>query len=111
MDSIYSLMLFFQVMVLKMRGGDTKPVFEYDAIKMHVNNMDIEFPNQLFIDGQFVDATSGKFLKSINPATEELICDVSYCHLYLWLINYSFEEIFMMNILYITLLNQIEGVL
>ncbi|KAK8387245.1 hypothetical protein O3P69_018098 [Scylla paramamosain] len=67
---------FVQVMVLKMRGGDTKPVFEYDAIKMHVNNMDIEFPNQLFIDGQFVDATSGKFLKSINPATEELICDV-----------------------------------
>lgn len=73
-------MLPFQVMVIKMRGGDTKPVFEYDAIKMHVNNMDLEFPNQLFIDGQFVDATSGKFLKSINPATEELICDVSQCH-------------------------------
>ncbi|KAG7167569.1 Cytosolic 10-formyltetrahydrofolate dehydrogenase-like [Homarus americanus] len=67
---------FVQVMVIKMRGGDTKPVFEYDAFKMHVNNMDIEFPQQLFIDGQFVDATSGKFLKSINPATEELICDV-----------------------------------
>ncbi|XP_050700415.1 cytosolic 10-formyltetrahydrofolate dehydrogenase-like, partial [Eriocheir sinensis] len=67
---------FVQVMVMKMRGGDAKPVFEYDAIKMHVNNMDLEFPNQLFIDGQFVDATSGKFLKSINPATEELICEV-----------------------------------
>lgn len=63
-------------MVIKMRGGDTKPVFEYDAFKMHVNNMDLEFPHQLFINGQFVDATSGKVLKSINPATEELICDV-----------------------------------
>ncbi|KAK8742940.1 hypothetical protein OTU49_017400, partial [Cherax quadricarinatus] len=62
---------FIQVMVMRMRGGDAKPVFEYDAIKMHVNNMDIEFPHQLFIDGQFVDATSGKYLKSINPATEE----------------------------------------
>ncbi|KAG0711342.1 Cytosolic 10-formyltetrahydrofolate dehydrogenase [Chionoecetes opilio] len=67
---------FIQVMVIKMRGGDTKPTFEYDAIKMHVNNMDLEFPNQLFIDGQFADATSGKFTKSINPATEEVICDV-----------------------------------
>lgn len=64
-------------MVIKRRGGDTKPKFEYNAFKMHVNNMDIEFPTQLFIDGQFVDATSGKFLHSINPATEELICDVS----------------------------------
>lgn len=82
-----------------MRGGDTKPVFEYDAIKMHVNNMDIEFPNQLFIDGQFIDATSGKFLKSINPATEELICDVSLCHHIVQpLTVYSFKEISMINI-------------
>lgn len=64
-------------MTIKRRGGDTKPKFEYNAFKMHVNNMDIAFPTQLFIDGQFVDATSGKFLHSINPATEELICDVS----------------------------------
>ncbi|XP_063608578.1 cytosolic 10-formyltetrahydrofolate dehydrogenase-like [Penaeus indicus] len=67
---------FIQVMVRKMRGGDEKPVFEFDAINMHVNNMDISFAHQLFIDGQFVDATGGKFLKSIDPATEKLICDV-----------------------------------
>ncbi|KAK4319328.1 hypothetical protein Pmani_009720 [Petrolisthes manimaculis] len=67
---------FIQVMVIVRRGGDTKPKFEYNAFKMHVNNMDLAFPTQLFIDGQFVDATSGKFLHSINPATEELICDV-----------------------------------
>lgn len=64
-------------MVRKMRGGDEKPVFEFDAIKMNVNNMDISFAHQLFIDGQFVDATGGRFLKSIDPATEKLICDVS----------------------------------
>ncbi|XP_069994485.1 cytosolic 10-formyltetrahydrofolate dehydrogenase isoform X1 [Penaeus vannamei] len=67
---------FIQVMVRKMRGGDEKPVFEFDAVKMHVNNMDISFAHQLFIDGQFVDATGGRFLKSIDPATEKLICDV-----------------------------------
>ncbi|XP_071528563.1 cytosolic 10-formyltetrahydrofolate dehydrogenase isoform X3 [Panulirus ornatus] len=67
---------FIQVMAIRLRGGDTKPVFEYDSVKMHVNNMDIEFPHQLFIDGQFIDATSGKYLRSINPTTEELICEV-----------------------------------
>ena len=60
-----------------MRGGDTKPVFTYDAIKLTANKLDLEFPHQLFINGQFVDATGGKVLKSINPTTEELICDVS----------------------------------
>ncbi|XP_068238224.1 cytosolic 10-formyltetrahydrofolate dehydrogenase isoform X2 [Palaemon carinicauda] len=67
---------FIQAVVLRLRGGDAKPVFEFDAVKMHVNNMDIQFAHQLFINGQFVDATGGKVLKSINPATEELICDV-----------------------------------
>ena len=60
----------------KLRGGDVKSELEFDAVKMHVNNMDISFAHQLFINGEFVNATSGKVLKSINPATEELICDV-----------------------------------
>ena len=59
-----------------MRGGDLKPVFKYDAIKMTANKMALEFPHQLFINGQFVDATGGKVLKSINPTNEELICEV-----------------------------------
>lgn len=60
-----------------MRGGDTKPVFTYDAVRLTANKMDLEFPHQLFINGSFVDATGGKVLKSIDPSTEELICEVS----------------------------------
>ena len=43
---------------------------------MNVNKMDISFPTQLFIDGEFVDATSGKKLRSIDPKDESLICEV-----------------------------------
>ena len=43
---------------------------------MFVNKMNISFPTQLFIDGQFVDATSGKKLKSIDPKDESVICEV-----------------------------------
>lgn len=39
--------------------------------------MNIRFPKQLFINGEFVNATSGKTLKVINPADETLICEVS----------------------------------
>src|SRR5207253_9918640 len=34
-------------------------------------------PNQLFINGQFVDAKSGQTFATINPATEEKITDVA----------------------------------
>ena len=51
---------FIQTVTIKMRGGDLKPVFTFDALKIHANKMDIEFPNQLFINGKFVDATGGK---------------------------------------------------
>lgn len=67
---------FMQTVVVKMRGGDTKPVFTYDAFRMTANKMDLEFPHQLFINGSFVDATGGKVLRSIDPSTEELICEV-----------------------------------
>src|SRR6266850_4948600 len=35
------------------------------------------FRNQLFINGEFVDAKSGKTFPTINPATEEKIADVA----------------------------------
>lgn len=44
---------------------------------MEVNKMKIKFPCQLFINGEFIDAENGKTTTSINPATEEAICDVS----------------------------------
>ena len=43
---------------------------------MHVNKMNISFPSQLFIDGEFVDGTSGRKLKSIDPKDETVICEV-----------------------------------
>src|SRR4030088_1516329 len=35
---------------------------------------------QLFIDGQFVDAESGKTFKSPNPATGKTFCEVADAH-------------------------------
>ena len=48
----------------------------YDTVKLHVNKMDVSFPSQLYIDGQFVDATSGRKLRSIDPRDESVICEV-----------------------------------
>lgn len=36
-----------------------------------------EFQNRLFINGEFVDAKSGKTFPSVNPATEETLVDVA----------------------------------
>ncbi|XP_063228695.1 cytosolic 10-formyltetrahydrofolate dehydrogenase [Bacillus rossius redtenbacheri] len=66
---------FADVVVLQSRGGTAAEV-TYDAISLHVNNMDVKFPHQLFINGQFVNAESGKKLVSINPADESVICEV-----------------------------------
>ncbi|KYF42594.1 aldehyde dehydrogenase, partial [Toxoplasma gondii ARI] len=41
---------------------------------MTVKPEDIE--TRLFINGKFVEATSGNFFDDVNPATEELICKV-----------------------------------
>ena len=35
------------------------------------------FPTQLFINNEFVDSVSGKTFPTINPVTEEKICDVA----------------------------------
>jgi acyl-CoA reductase-like NAD-dependent aldehyde dehydrogenase len=34
-------------------------------------------PHQLFINGDFVDARDGATFRTVNPATEEVICDVA----------------------------------
>ncbi|KAK3932617.1 Cytosolic 10-formyltetrahydrofolate dehydrogenase [Frankliniella fusca] len=67
---------FSEAVVLKSRGGSASKEVEYDAVVMHVNNMDIKFPKQLFIDGQFVNAEGGRTIDSINPADESVICKV-----------------------------------
>ncbi|MEO0810681.1 MAG: aldehyde dehydrogenase [Pseudomonadota bacterium] len=39
----------------------------------------LEFRNKAFINGQFVDAASGKTFQSINPATDSVLADVAEC--------------------------------
>ena len=49
---------------------------DYDTVKLNVNKMDVSFPTQLYIDGTFVNGTSGRKLKSLDPKDESLICEV-----------------------------------
>ena len=39
-------------------------------------NVDISY-KKLFIDNEFVDAVSGKTFPTLDPSTEEVICDVA----------------------------------
>lgn len=41
--------------------------------------MDLVFPRQLFINGQFVESVSGDTMPTVNPTTEEV--GVPYCNL------------------------------
>lgn len=67
---------FVQNVVLKARGGTGNVEIQYRAVELDVNKRKIKFPCQLFIDGEFVDAENGRTLPTVNPATEEVICDV-----------------------------------
>jgi len=37
-------------------------------VDMDVNNMTVHMPNQLFINGEFVDSSNGRTFDCINPA-------------------------------------------
>jgi len=52
------------------------PTFEYAPAPESRTVVDIASSYGLFIDGQFVDGT-GETMKSINPATEEVLAEVS----------------------------------
>jgi formyltetrahydrofolate dehydrogenase len=68
---------FSEVVVLKSRGHIDKEGVKHFCIKLHANNMDISFPCQLFINGEFVDSESGAVLESVNPSDESIICQVN----------------------------------
>lgn len=68
---------FYKTVVLTGRGVSTKPEFKYDAVKMNVNDMDLEFPNQLFINNEFVDSLDGNTFNTVNPGDESVICKVA----------------------------------
>lgn len=62
--------------VLKTRGAGGNVEIKYRPVEMNVNKRKIKFPCQMFIDGEFIDAEGGRTLPTVNPATEEKICDV-----------------------------------
>ena len=50
-----------------------------DVAFWHRKSEQIQFQNQAFINGEFVDAKSGKTFDDINPATEDTIISVAEC--------------------------------
>ena len=68
-----------RVVLLSRGGGQT--VFEFDAVKMRVNNLDLEIPHQIFINNQFVDAVSGKTskVKILPRSSVRMVVIVSGC--------------------------------
>ncbi|PVD24205.1 hypothetical protein C0Q70_14675 [Pomacea canaliculata] len=71
---------FLNCVIRRGRGIEDKEPFEFDAVKLHVNNRDISFPHQLFIDNEFVDASSGATYNTINPTDESVICKVAFAN-------------------------------
>jgi formyltetrahydrofolate dehydrogenase len=67
---------FSETVVRKSRGNICRREVEHSCIKLQVNNMDISFPHQLFINGEFVNSDSGAVLESVNPSDETVICQV-----------------------------------
>lgn len=67
---------FYNMAVAKSRGGSGVKEVVYDGVELDVNKMKIKFPTQLFINGEFVNADSGKTLTLINPTDETEICKV-----------------------------------
>jgi len=67
---------FIKTLVKFSRGGGGAKPLNFEPVRMHINKMDISFATQLFIDGEFCNATSGKKSKSYNPHDESVICEV-----------------------------------
>uniref|UniRef100_A0A671KWR6 10-formyltetrahydrofolate dehydrogenase n=1 Tax=Sinocyclocheilus anshuiensis TaxID=1608454 RepID=A0A671KWR6_9TELE len=68
---------FIQMCVRKLRGEDEEEEFTVDYVEKKLNNITIQIPHQLFINGEFVDAEGGKTYKTINPTDGQAICEVS----------------------------------
>lgn len=71
---------FYSMVIIKLRHGgqdDDRPKVEYKPIEMVVNKRKLRFPNQLFIQNEFVDSSNPeKTFKTINPTDETVICQV-----------------------------------
>lgn len=70
---------FITLVVNRLRGesSDSGKALCANPVVMKANNMQLSFPNQLFIDNQFVDSVEeNSKMDVINPTTEEIICQV-----------------------------------
>lgn len=63
---------FSRLIIAKSRGEINDKELEFDSISMHVNNMDVSFPHQLFINNEFVTSSHGKVLRLVNPNDESV---------------------------------------
>ncbi|XP_071984943.1 cytosolic 10-formyltetrahydrofolate dehydrogenase [Engystomops pustulosus] len=68
---------FIQMLVRRLRGEDAEEHIPINYVEMDTNNMKIQIPHQLFINGQFVDAEGGKTYDTINPTDGNAVCKVS----------------------------------
>ncbi|XP_047999171.1 cytosolic 10-formyltetrahydrofolate dehydrogenase isoform X2 [Leguminivora glycinivorella] len=67
---------FYNMAVAKSRGDSSTNEITYDGVELDINKIRIKFPTQLFINGEFVNADSGKTLSIVNPTDETVICKV-----------------------------------
>lgn len=71
-----SFIEFVNCAIIKSRGDCNKKEIVYTACELFTNKMDIRFPTQLLINGEFVDSDNGKTLSIVNPTDETEICKV-----------------------------------
>lgn len=69
---------FVKTVVLKSRGFGSTPTLIFEPVTVKVNEkVTVSFPNQLFINNQFLDSSDGSSLEIINPTDESVICSVA----------------------------------
>lgn len=74
---MFSVFKDFYMRVIEVsRQGDVSKQLNHKTVQLSVNKMDISFPNQLFINGDFVDSVNKKSMECIDPASESTICSV-----------------------------------
>src|SRR5215813_15548612 len=61
---------------MKEAGSVATSVGEFADLSPNVRDF-IGKPKRLYIDGQWVEAASGKTFSTIDPATEQVICEVA----------------------------------
>lgn len=68
---------FVRFSIMKSRGL-TDEEFSCNYTEYKTDNMTVKMPNQVFINGEFVEAVTGKTFETINPADETVLAEVAY---------------------------------